>query len=512
MFNNMFAIFHYFENLNKQNNSDDQQNQDKSKTKKPYFKLYYLLKAYLTMHQLLYNDNYLHNIKKSLKIIDPKQNLKISEFALQEEQQRTGKEQSWKTQLQFNVYNMKGILNELIQHKKNYKIVELLTRQFPELINFDNKLKSFRKQVDKLRIKDKTIKLQLRRDHLFSDAFTQIINKKSYEMLMPLEIEFKGERGVDQGGLTRAFFQKISQDISNPNYALFKPAVHGYALQPNPSSHVNEEHLNYFKFVGRIVGKALLENQLMDVHFTRCFYKNIVGEELTTKDFEDYDPTYHRNLQWLLNNEITDAIEFRFSYMRDQFGRLEECELKEGGRDIPVTDENKGEYVRLMCYAKMALEIKDQIGKFKEGLNEVIPQSAIDIFKGNELELMISGCPVIDIQDLKRNTLYYGYTSNSQNIINFWKVLEDFDENLKAGFLQFVTGTSKIPYQGFKNLKGSGENIQKFNIHKLPQSDNLPTSHTCVNQLDLPDYQSLETLREKLTIAIKYGKEGFAFA
>jgi E3 ubiquitin-protein ligase HUWE1 len=121
---------------------------------------------------------------------------------------------------------------------------------------------------------------------------------------------------------------------------------------------------------------------------------------------------------------------------------------------------------------------------------------------------MISGIPTIDIDDLKKNTELVKYNKTDQIIIWLFEVLESFDANLKAAFLQFCTGTSRLPPEGFKALQGF-HGPQKFNIHKYYNVNHLPRSHTCFNQLDLPPYETKELLIEKLTLAITEGKEGF---
>lgn len=144
-------------------------------------------------------------------------------------------------------------------------------------------------------------------------------------------------------------------------------------------------------------------------------------------------------------------------------------------------------------------------------MNEVVNLDNLKMFTAEELELMISGLPDIDIDDLKQNTTYHNYNKDSPVIQWFWKCLRNFDKNQRAGFLQFLTGTSKVPLEGFSKLKGIGGSVQKFSIHKAFDNKKLPTSHTCMNQLDLPDYCSEEELRTKLLIAIEYGSEGFGF-
>lgn len=99
------------------------------------------------------------------------------------------------------------------------------------------------------------------------------------------------------------------------------------------------------------------------------------------------------------------------------FGVTETRELKEGGATIPVTEDNKLEYVRLVCQMKMTHAISQQIRSFLEGFHEIIPKRLISIFDEQELELLISGLPTVDVDDLKANTEYHKYQSNSLQVI-----------------------------------------------------------------------------------------------
>ena len=124
------------------------------------------------------------------------------------------------------------------------------------------------------------------------------------------------------------------------------------------------------------------------------------------------------------------------------------------GKNIKVTNENKTEYVRLVCQEKMIGSIRQQVSSFLQGFYEIIPKNLISIFNEQELELLISGLPEIDLEDLRRNTEYHKYTSNSLQIQWFWRALKSFDKEDLAKFLQFVTGTSKVPLAGFSKLEG----------------------------------------------------------
>jgi len=84
----------------------------------------------------------------------------------------------------------------------------------------------------------------------------------------------------------------------------------------------------------------------------------------------------------------------------------------------------------------------------------LVPAELISIFPPPELELLISGLPDIDIDDLRIQTEYVQYRANDNVILWFWDALYAFSREEKAMFLQFVTGTSKVPLEGFENLQG----------------------------------------------------------
>jgi len=206
------------------------------------------------------------------------------------------------------------------------------------------------------------------------------------------------------------------------------------------------------------------------------------------------------------------GYDLTFSTEVQEFGVTEARELKPNGSNITVTEENKMEYIRLVCQMKMTGAIRKQLNAFLEGFYDIIPKRLISIFNEQELELLISGLPNIDIDDLKANSEYHKYQPTSLQIQWFWRALRSFDQADRAKFLQFVTGTSKVPLQGFAALEGMN-GVQKFQIHRDDRStDRLPSAHTCFNQLDLPAYETYDKLRTYLLKAIHECSEGFGFA
>ncbi|XP_059588545.1 E3 ubiquitin-protein ligase HUWE1 isoform X3 [Alligator mississippiensis] len=384
------------------------------------------------------------------------------------------------------------------------------------VLDFDVKRKYFRQELERLDegLRKEDMAVHVRRDHVFEDSYRELHRKSPEEMKNRLYIVFEGEEGQDAGGLLREWYMIISREMFNPMYALFRTSPGDRVTYTiNPSSHCNPNHLSYFKFVGRIVAKAVYDNRLLECYFTRSFYKHILGKSVRYTDMESEDYHFYQGLVYLLENDVsTLGYDLTFSTEVQEFGVCEVRDLKPNGANILVTEENKKEYVHLVCQMRMTGAIRKQLAAFLEGFYEIIPKRLISIFTEQELELLISGLPTIDIDDLKANTEYHKYQANSIQIQWFWRALRSFDQADRAKFLQFVTGTSKVPLQGFAALEGMN-GIQKFQIHRDDRStDRLPSAHTCFNQLDLPAYESYEKLRHMLLLAIQECSEGFGLA
>jgi E3 ubiquitin-protein ligase HUWE1 len=411
------------------------------------------------------------------------------------------------------------ILNDLVRHtpKLMSGTFSLLVKN-PKVLEFDNKRNYFSRSIHNrnqtTRQPFPSLQLSVRRDQVFHDSFRSLYYKSGDEMKFgKLSIRFHGEEGVDAGGVTREWFQVLSRQMFDPGYALFVPVSSDRTtFHPNHMSSINPEHLMFFKFIGRVIGKALYEGRVLDCHFSRAVYKRILGKAVSVKDMESLDPDYYKSLVWMLENDITDIITETFSIDNDKFGVVETVDLIENGRNIPVIEENKHEYVRLMVEFKLTGSVKEQLDDFLKGFHEIIPAELVAIFNEQELELLISGLPEIDVDDWKSNTEYHNYTGASPQIQWFWRAVRSYDKEERAKLLQFVTGTSKVPLNGFKELEGMN-GFSRFNIHRdYGNKDRLPSSHTCFNQLDLPEYESYEALRQQVLTAITAGSEYFGFA
>uniref|UniRef100_A0A0W0FU00 E3 ubiquitin-protein ligase n=1 Tax=Moniliophthora roreri TaxID=221103 RepID=A0A0W0FU00_MONRR len=345
--------------------------------------------------------------------------------------------------------------------------------------DFRRKLIYFRSQPA-MRAQPGNCQIKIRRNHIFEDSYAEIMRQTPNDLKKRLMIKFDGEDGLDYGGLSREFFFLLSHEMFNPFYCLFEYSAHdNYTLQINPASGVNPEHLNYFNF-----------------------YKMILKKKVTLSDLESVDAELHRGMTWMLDNDITDIIDETFTTTEERFGEMVTIELKPGGADIPVTEENKKEYVDAIVEYRISKRVKEQFDAFMSGFSELIPQDLITVFDERELELLIGGMSEIDVDDWTKFTDYRGYEMDDEVIQWFWKCVRSWPPERKSRLLQFATGTSRIPVNGFKDLQGS-DGPRRFTIEKSGDPSQLPKSHTCFNRIDLPPYKDYASLEQKLTLAVE---------
>ncbi|XP_005808421.1 NEDD4-like E3 ubiquitin-protein ligase WWP1 [Xiphophorus maculatus] len=353
------------------------------------------------------------------------------------------------------------------------------------------------------------VKITVSRQTLFEDSFQQIMALKPYDLRRRLYVIFRGEEGLDYGGLAREWFFLLSHEVLNPMYCLFEYAgKSNYCLQINPASAINPDHLSYFCFIGRFIAMALFHGKFIDTGFSLPFYKRMLNKKLILKDLESIDPEFYNSLIWIRDNNIEECgLEMYFSVDMEILGKISSHDLKPDGANILVTEENKEEYISLMAEWRFSRGVEGQTKAFLDGFNEVVPLQWLQYFDEKELEVMLCGMQEVDLQDWQRNTVYRHYTRNSKQIIWFWQLVKEVDNEVRLRLMQFVTGTCRLPLGGFAELMGSN-GPQKFCIEKVGKDTWLPRSHTCFNRLDLPPYKSYEQLKEKLLFAIEE-TEGF---
>lgn len=331
--------------------------------------------------------------------------------------------------------------------------------------------------------------------------------------------EFIGEMGIDAGGLAREWFQLVTEEIFDPDMGLWQSsATNQMCMQINPASEIAcpEDHLIYFRFLGRVMGKALFDRQLVAGHMVQHLYKQMLGWPLTFGDLELVDEDYYKNLKKLADMppEQVEYLCLDFTTTEETMGEKKEVLLVPNGNQMEVQSDNLPEYFEACLKYKLNGQVLAQLNELLLGFFDVIPEPLLTIFDFQELELLMCGLPEIDLSDWRDNSEYSGeydrVGSDHETCRWFWEVVDEFDQEMRARLLQFVTGTSGVPSRGFGVLQGNDGNIRRFTIHGVEVGVCLyPRAHTCFNRIDLPMYETKAELKEKLELAVTMVSTGF---
>lgn len=175
---------------------------------------------------------------------------------------------------------------------------ELLPKYRRDLVG---KLKALRAELQAFQPQSGHCRLEVSRHEIFEESYRLIMKMRPKDMRKRLMVKFKGEEGLDYGGVAREWLHLLSREMLNPQYGLFQYSRDDqYTLQINSDSGVNPDHLSYFHFVGRILGIAVFHGHCLDGGFTTPFYKQLLNKPISLSDIEGVDPDLHRSLTWML--------------------------------------------------------------------------------------------------------------------------------------------------------------------------------------------------------------------
>lgn len=344
------------------------------------------------------------------------------------------------------------------------------------------------------------------REHILEDAMDAYNYGSDLKSKLSVTFvnQFGREEGIDGGGVTKEFLTSVIEEgfKNDSKYKLFT-TNELHELYPRPTT--NPESLKIIMFLGKIVGKCLYDHILVDLTFANFFLKTLlIGvDHLTIDDLRSFDSTLYDNLISLLNmsDEELNELDLTFETM-NMFHPERIVELIPNGSKVKVTKQNVLQYVWKLAQYKLVSIAKPAGYKFLEGLGSIIPQHWFGMFNTIDFQMLLSGGhKPVDIEDLRTNTEYGGYTENDLTIKYFWEVLEEFSDKERRDFLRFVTSVPQAPLKGFAALE------PKFGIRNggKYELDRLPTASTCVNLLKLPDYGDKTVLKQKLLYAINSG-------
>eukprot|EP01129_Flabellula_baltica_P006333 TRINITY_DN2361_c0_g1_i2.p1 TRINITY_DN2361_c0_g1~~TRINITY_DN2361_c0_g1_i2.p1 ORF type:complete len:407 (-),score=96.79 TRINITY_DN2361_c0_g1_i2:75-1295(-) len=376
----------------------------------------------------------------------------------------------------------------------------------PYVDDFHSHVKIFTAKIHSLYMPEGRLEIIVNRESIFQDSFEILYPMQTEDLVKDMFVVFDGEDGIDYGGMTREWFECLSEGLMSDNFDLLIRR-NSYAFVTNPLVFQNPFYYDQFLFIGQLIGMAIYHEKIFELPFPLSFYKALLDEPVDINDIRSVDQDVYQSLKYIIDAEGEDLEDLGITFtLTEQIdGEQQLIELKPNGIDIFLDENNRSEYITLYIQYYLGIQ-QEVIIAVREGISKVFPFDYIT-FGPEELKEMINGAETIDLEDLKENVEYDGLNKKSDGVRYLWEVLEEFDQDLLSKFVQFTTGSKKVPVGGFAHLQGSSGDSKMFTIRASP-NEGLPTAHSCFNRLELPSYGSVEETREKLLYAI-HETEGF---
>ena len=451
------------------------------------------------------NDDKL-DINKKIQEEKEKNKIELDDDEDPDEEEEEDKEKNNDNKMEFTLFDYMWLFNTSAKNE----IIRLFNsrKQRSEFFKaFQGRRREGNNQNHRLNVLDFilnankfSLQLNIRRDHLIEDTLNELA-KNSKNLQSELKVKFVGEQGVDQGGVRKEFFILVIRQIFDPNYGMFN---YNQKTRLYWFNHFSFEPMIKYELIGTIFGLAIYNNTILDVKLPISIYKKLLGIKPTFEDLKECDNELYKNLQYIINQDnpkLQEELDSNFTVVDDKFGEKIVVPLKPGGENIMIDNFNKSEYVELYIDWFFNKSIKEYFSAFEKGFYKVFNRNLTKILTPQELELIICGTQILDFHELKLACVYEEFDKNSETIKYFWEILFDFNEEEKKKFLSFVTGCDRAPIDGLGYLPitvtNGGSDLNQ-----------LPTAHTCFNNLILPDYKNKEKLKKALLTAINYS-EGF---
>lgn len=303
--------------------------------------------------------------------------------------------------------------------------------------------------------------------------------------------------------------------------AFFSPIVGLFTSAPSeevsyvidPTSGTATETLEFFRFTGRVFGKALIDGYNMSARLSLPMLKHLLRIAVTVDDLKTFDPEMHNSLMWAQHNPIEDTVFETFTVPLAGSDSDQVAELMKDGGEVTVTDENKEEWIELKAKWYLQTSFQPQLQALCEGFWEVVPDCdrTLSIFSVEEFDLLLSGHSDLDVIEWKQYTQYTGDYKESSPVVGwFWGAVEKFSAEDRGKLLQFATGSSRVPVGGFKALQSAKGKSCMFTLAIDPNcSCTIPRSHTCFNRIDIPEYTDGTTIEKHLRMVIEMETLGF---
>jgi hypothetical protein len=371
----------------------------------------------------------------------------------------------------------------------------------PFLFNLRFKTKVRKLQSKRLMADGFPFDLTVRRDHIVNDTVLALGGTPPGVLPRRLRVRFRGEEALDAGGVSREYFYLLATLIFSPDYGLFR-LVNGYYWF-SPSVPGENPEVGRMRMLGSLVGLAVNNGVVLPIRFPLVLYQKLLGVLDTSIDsLAQLEPDTVASFRSLLDDR-ENVADSGLTFARDipYFGTVVTCDLVENGGNTKVTSENLDQYIEAYLRWTLVGSVKAQYEIFEAGFKGVCVLPVYAKLSPDELDILVSGFDVVNWEELKHVAGYGGgYNAQSESIVMFWAVYDEFTEAEKRKFLIFATGTDKVPGGRLAKLKLTIVFEGNVNI--------LPTSHTCAAILCLPDYRNMEKMRKSLLICLD-NAEGF---
>lgn len=260
---------------------------------------------------------------------------------------------------------------------------------------FSDKIRWFSTEIHRLWLPWESghAELVVRRDHLLEDSYELVRAMKPYQLRQRWRVVFAGEPALDAGGVMREWFTLLFSELFDPEFGLFASTVgdeRSYWINATSGS-FHEEHLHYFEFAGRLVGKAILEEHLVSVHLALPFLKHILGVPISFSDLQFLDDEIYNSAMMVKKIDDIEPLCLDFTATRLVNGKPEIIELVEDGANIDVTRENRARYLEALFKYHVLDSVSDQLLSFLTALYDVVPEGLLKLFDYQELELLMCG-------------------------------------------------------------------------------------------------------------------------
>mmetsp|Transcript_16157 Transcript_16157/g.15876 ORF Transcript_16157/g.15876 Transcript_16157/m.15876 type:complete len:761 (+) Transcript_16157:22-2304(+) len=296
------------------------------------------------------------------------------------------------------------------------------------------------------------LQFKVRRDFIIEDTLNNLI-REGINLKKQLKVEFEGELGQDEGGVQKEFFQILVRDLFKPEYTMFNYFKDSKLVWFNGETF--ESNIK-FELIGVLMGLAIYNGVILDIHFPVACYKKLLNIEPTLDDIKELDPSTGKSLQYILDCDsptLQDDLYMTFIYEYEVFGENKTEALKENGANIFVSQENKQEYVELLIDFIFNKSIENQFEAFSRGFHKACGGDALTLFRPEELQKLICGSQKLDFEAMMKETRYDGFEGEEEVLNWFWDILiDEFNEEQQKKFLFFCTGCAKAPVSGLESI------------------------------------------------------------